>query len=118
MEGASDPSGGEVLAEISDGLVALHRRYYGKGPTAAKTYEIDDTIVCILRDGFTTVEATLIAEGRENVVREMRTHFQGAMRQEFRDVVESATGREVIAYLSQVHIDPDMAVEVFTLGPG
>ena len=56
MEGASDPSGGEVLAEISDGLVALHRRYYGKGPTAAKTYEIDDTIVCILRDGFTTVE--------------------------------------------------------------
>jgi hypothetical protein len=28
---------GDMLAEISTGLVSLHRKYYGKGPTKAKS---------------------------------------------------------------------------------
>jgi uncharacterized protein YbcI len=51
-----------MLAEISTGLVSLHRKYYGKGPTKAKSYLVNDS-VCMLRGGFTTVERTLIDDG-------------------------------------------------------
>ena len=47
---------GERLAQISTGLVQLHSRYYGKGPTKAKTHLVNDTVISILRGGFTTVE--------------------------------------------------------------
>jgi uncharacterized protein YbcI len=117
MDRASNPHGGEMLASISNGLVALHMRYYGKGPEEAKTYAIDDTIVSVLRGGFTTVERTLIDEGRPETVRAMREHFQGAIRDEFVKVVETSTGREVSAYMNQIHIDPDLAIEVFLLTP-
>jgi uncharacterized protein YbcI len=108
---------GEALASISTGLVQLHSRFYGKGPTKAKTHLVNDTVICILRGGFTTVERTLIDEGNPEPVYEMRRSFQGVMEDEFRSIVESATGRDVIAYMSQIHKDPDLAVEIFVLEP-
>jgi uncharacterized protein YbcI len=108
---------GEILAQISTRLVQLHSRYYGKGPTKAKTHFVNDTVICILRGGFTTVERTLIDTGRVDPVMRMRHGFQQAMENEFRTVVEDATGRKVIAYMSTVHIDPDLAVELFVLEP-
>ena len=119
LDGAA-PSGlarGEMLAQISTNLVQLHSRYYGKGPTKAKTHWVNDTIVCILRGGFTTVERTLLESGETEPVLEMRRSFQRAMENEFRDVVEAAIGRKVMAYMSMVHADPDMAVELFVLEP-
>jgi uncharacterized protein YbcI len=110
-------TGGEALAGISTGLVQLHSRYHGKGPTKAKTYFINDTVVCILRGGFTTVEQTLIDEGRADAVYEIRRSFQQVMEDQFTRVVEQATGRKVIAYMSQIHHDPDLAVEIFVLEP-
>jgi uncharacterized protein YbcI len=106
---------GEVLASISTGLVQLHSRYYGKGPTKAKTYLLDDTVICVLRGGFTRVERTLIAEGEAQAVHEIRRSFQKAMERQFREIIESATGRKVIAYMSQVHEDPEIALELFVL---
>jgi uncharacterized protein YbcI len=108
---------GETLAQISTGLVQLHSRYYGKGPTKAKTHQVNDTIVAILRGGFTRVERTLIDTGEVESVYQMRRSFQQAMKDEFRTVVQEATGRKVIAYMSSIHIDPDLAVEVFVLEP-
>jgi uncharacterized protein YbcI len=108
---------GEALAEISRGLVHLHRRYYGKGPTKAKTYAMNDTVVCMLKGGFTTVEETLIADDKAEDVEHIRRSFQQTMRRRFTEVVEQATGRVVIAYMSQVHATPDMAVELFVLQP-
>jgi uncharacterized protein YbcI len=46
-----------MAASISTGLVQLHRQYYGKGPTKAKTYFVNDTVICILEGGFTTASA-------------------------------------------------------------
>jgi uncharacterized protein YbcI len=114
---APPKSHGEMLASISNGLVQLHTRYYGKGPTRAKTYLIDDTIICMLEEGFTTVERTLIDGGRAEAVHEIRRTFQSAMEAQFTAVVEQATGRRVVAYLSQVHVNPDLAVELFMLAP-
>ena len=111
------PASGETLAQISTGLVQLHARYYGKGPTKAKTHQVNGTVISILRGGFTRVERTLVDTGQVESVYQMRRSFQQAMEAEFRSVVEEATGRKVIAYMSNIHIDPDLAVELFVLEP-
>jgi uncharacterized protein YbcI len=108
---------GEVRASIATGLVKLHSRYYGKGPTQARTYMWDDLVVAVLRGGFTTVEETLVREGEEDTVHHMRRSFQKAKAEEFRSVVEQATGRKVHAYLSQIHATEGVAAEVFVLEP-
>jgi uncharacterized protein YbcI len=74
-------------------------------------------VVSILRGGFTTVERTLIETGEVESVYQMRRSFQQAMEDEFRTVVEGATGRRVIAYMSSIHVDPDLAVEIFVMEP-
>lgn len=108
---------GEALAEISNALVGLHKRYYGKGPVRAKTFLVDNTVLCLLEGGFTIVERTLIDIGRDEVIRDLRHNFQLAMQEQFTEVVESRLDRRVVAYLSQVHTDPDIAVELFMLEP-
>jgi uncharacterized protein YbcI len=108
---------GEIMARISTGLVQLHSRYYGKGPTKAKTHLVNDTVICILRGGFTTVERTLIDQGNVDAVYNMRRSFQTVMEEQFTEIVEEATGRRVIAYMSQIHQNPDLAVEIFMLEP-
>ena len=102
---------------MSRELVSLHKQFYGKGPVRAKTFVVDDTVLCVLEGGFTVVERTLIEVGRAPAVHDIRTSFQSAMRDQFTQVVESALGRRVRAYLSQVHTDPDVAVELFLLEP-
>lgn len=114
---SSGQASGEALARISTGLVQLHSRYYGKGPTKAKTHLVDDTVVSILRGGFTAAERTLIDQGDIDAVYAIRRSFQRAMEEQFTAVVEQGTGRKVIAYMSQIHVDPDLAVEIFVLEP-
>ena len=95
-----------ALASISTGLVQLHRRFYGKGPTRAKTHLVDDTVICLLRGGFTTVEQTLVREGDPVPVHRTRRSFQAVMEEPFRTIVEDATGRKVVAYMSQATRTP------------
>ena len=108
---------GEVLSAVSDGLVGLLKEYYGRGPTQAKTYYEDDLVVCVLRGGFTAVEQTLLDGGRGEAVIEQRMAFQDVMRQRFEAVVEHATGRRVIGFMSGNQQHPDMICEVFILAP-
>ena len=108
---------GEIRTEISDGLVALLKEYYGRGPTQAKTYYEDDLVVCLLRGGFTAVEQTLLEGGRGAAVIDQRMAFQEVMRQRFEAVVEHATGRRVIGFMSGNQQHPDMICEVFILAP-
>jgi uncharacterized protein YbcI len=110
-----DGADGGPMQSVTSELVRLHSDYYGKGPTKARSYIVSDTVVAILEGGFTRVEATLIAEGKSRAVHEVRRSFQSAMEERFREVVEKATGRKVVAYLSQIHTDPDLAVELFVL---
>ena len=88
---------GAMAAEISNGLVSLHHEFYGKGPSKAKTYLVDDTVLCVLNEGFTTVERTLINGGDSGAVHDIRRSFQSAMKEQFTAVVENATGRSVTA---------------------
>jgi len=108
---------GDVRTEISDGLVALLKEFYGRGPERTRTYVHDDLVVCLLRGGFTPVEQTLLDGGHgEDVIRQ-RMIFQQVMRHRFEEVVERATGRKVIGFMSGNQQDPDMICEVFVLAP-
>ena len=108
---------GDVLTEISDGMVALLKEYYGRGPSQAKSYYHDDLVVCLLRGGFTRVEQTLLEGGRTAAVIQQRMEFQEVMRDRFTAVVEGATGRQVIGFMSGNQQEPDMICEVFILDP-
>jgi uncharacterized protein YbcI len=108
---------GDVLTQISDGLVTLLKEFYGRGPTRAKSYFEDDLVVCVLRGGFTRVEQTLLEGGRGSAVIRQRMEFQDVMRDRFEAVIESATGRRVVGYMSGNQQDPDIMCEVFILAP-
>jgi uncharacterized protein YbcI len=106
------------LADVSSRLVQVHHRYYGKGPNKAKTYMINDTLVSILEGGFTIVERTLIDNGNADAVHDTRLSFNRAMEDQFRGIVEAATGRKVIAYMRQMNHSPDLVIDLFVLEPG
>ena len=112
----SDPqlAGGELLSAISTRIVALLRDHYGRGPMKAKTYALDDIIVCVLRgSGFTPIEKTMMDSGEPEGVVAMREDFQRLMASRYKELIEDLTGRKVVAFLSQAHIDPDLTLEVF-----
>src|ERR1700744_4152681 len=98
-------------------MVALLKEFYGRGPTRAKSYYQDDLVVCVLRGGFTRVERTLMEGGVEDPVIQQRMDFQDLMRRRFEKVVEDATGRRVIGFMSGNQQDTDLMCEVFVLGP-
>jgi uncharacterized protein YbcI len=108
---------GDVLTAISDGMVALLKEFYGRGPTRAKSYYEDDLVVCVLRGGFSRVEQTLLEGGRGTAVIQQRMEFQELMRERFEAVIEDATGRRVIGFMSGNQQQPDMMCEVFMLDP-
>lgn len=106
---------GEIRNAISDGLVGLLKEYYGRGPDRTKTYVDGDLVVCLLRGGFTRVEQTLREGGHGEDVIHQRMAFQEVMRDRFVGVVEEATGRDVIGFMSGNQQNPDMICEVFVL---
>src|ERR1700691_6263086 len=117
IEQEQSQSHGVVLTAISDGMVALLKEFYGHGPTRAKSYYEDDLVVCVLRGGFSRVEQTLLEGGRGTAVIQQRMEFQEVMRQRFAEVIEAATGRRVIGFMSGNQQHPDLMCEVFILAP-
>lgn len=110
------PTGRPQLTEISNVAVALHREHFGRGPGAAKTYFTDNLVVCVLTDVFTPLERTLVNAGQEARVREVRAIHQAATEEIYKARMEGVVGRTVVAHMSSIHVDPDVAVDVFLLG--
>jgi uncharacterized protein YbcI len=106
---------GEMRAMISKEIVRLQAEYYGKGPTKAKTYIVDDLVVVVLEESFTRAEKTLAERGEREAIQHIRRRFQQAMAESFTSVVEQATGRKVRAFLSETDIEQDVSVETFLL---
>lgn len=107
---------GQTCSRIATGIVRLYARLYGKGPTNAKARIVDDAVICVLRGGVTPVERTLIERGDADAARRIRESLHDATSSRMQAVVEEATRREVTAHVSQTHVDPDVAVELFSLG--
>jgi uncharacterized protein YbcI len=106
--------GGNLLAAISNRIVGILREHYGRGPMKAKTYVMDDIIVVVMRgSGFTPLEQTIMDSGEPNRVVDMREDFQRLVGQRYKDLIKELTGRTVVAFLSQAHVEPDITVEMF-----
>jgi uncharacterized protein YbcI len=106
--------GGRLLAAISTSIVAILREHYGRGPMKAKTYALDDIIVVVMRgSGFTPLEQTIMNSGDPDRVVAMREDFQRVMAGRYKQTILELTGRNVVAFLSQAHVDPDITVEIF-----
>jgi len=106
---------GETRAWISNEIVRLQSEYYGKGPTRAKTYIVEDLVVVVLEESFTRAEKTLADRGERDAIQHIRRRFQQHMADSFISIVEQATGRRVRAFLSETDIDQDVSVETFLL---
>ena len=105
----------ESLAAVANEVVRLKAQYYGKGPTEAKAFLNDETLVVVLKGGLTTVERTLLDAGDEDLVRRVRLRFQEVMEQSFIDAVQRLAGLKVLTYMSQIVFDPDYCFEFFVL---
>jgi len=108
---------GAVRAKISNEIVRLHTEYYGRGPTKAKVYADGDLIAVVLEETFTPAETTLIARGESEGIQDIRRRFQRVMADQFRSVVEQATGCEVRSFMSETDLENDISIEIFLLGP-
>ena len=116
MSGPTESSSAQSpAARISNLVAQLMHTYIGRGPTKTWTTIDNNLVSVVLHDTLTRAEQSLIADGREQFVRDMRKSFQQTMRKDLVDSVESVTGRKVIAFLSDNHIDPDIAIESFVL---
>jgi uncharacterized protein YbcI len=107
---------GNPRLRISNEIVHLHSEYYGRGPSKAKTYIHDDLVVVVLEETFTPAERTLIERGEGDSIHDIRRRFQRVMGDQFRAIVEAATGRPVRAFMGETSLDQDVAIEVFLLG--
>ncbi|MGH8573171.1 MAG: Na-translocating system protein MpsC family protein [Gammaproteobacteria bacterium] len=111
------PGARSANSEICDAAVRLLREYTGRGPTKARATINTESVLIVLGDTLTRGERRLAETGKADRVLELRHDFQMVMREELIQAVEAATGRKVIAFMSQNHIDPDLAAEVFILQP-
>ena len=97
--------------------MGFKKEYYGRGPTGAKAWMLDDYLVVVLEGGLTRSEETLLAAGKEDVVRAYRLSLQETMRATMVAVVEETTGRTVVNYHSQILFPPTRVWERCGAGP-
>jgi uncharacterized protein YbcI len=111
-------SGDELLAAVTETMVAFHERYYHRRPVSAKTLMLDgDLLACVLGGVYTEVEKTMIELQRATVVRDVRSAFQNAMEHRLIAAVERLSGRSVLTFMSDHHVGPDIEIELFMLTP-
>jgi uncharacterized protein YbcI len=112
-----DEPGGTVRAALANAMVGMKKQFYGRGPTAAKAWILDDYVFVALEGGLTRNEETLLADGKAELVRHYRLSFQETMTSVTTEAVAEITGRRVLAYHSQIVFDPTRTFEMFVLEP-
>jgi uncharacterized protein YbcI len=117
MSGDRVERDGELAAAISDTVVKALARTTGRGPTKAKTTLGENGVFVVLQDSLTHGERTLTDAGQGRAVLDLRRRWQAIMQADVSREIEDLTGRKVIGFMSDNHIDPDLAVEVFVLEP-
>ena len=108
---------GPLLASISRAVVRIVHEYTGRGPTKARTSIRDDVVVVVLQETMLKAERSLVQDNKAELVAHMRRSFQQTMRADMSRAVTELTGRDVVAFMSDSHLEPDYSVEVFVLAP-
>jgi uncharacterized protein YbcI len=108
---------GSMRAALANAMVALMKQHYGRGPTAAKAWILDDYVFVAMENGLTRSEETLVADGKEEEIRRYRLSFQQTIADTAPGMVGAITGRRVLTYHSQIVFHPTRAFEIFALEP-
>ena len=103
-------------AAIAGEIQRIHADYYGQTPGEVRVYEAGDVVVVLIEETFTRAEQVLIGRGEADEVQVIRRHFETAIADQFRAIVQSATGRCVRTFLSDTDLHEHLAVETFVLG--
>jgi uncharacterized protein YbcI len=112
------PAGGSLHVALSNAIVGFLREYTGRGPMKARTSIRDNVVLVMLEQTLTKGEQVLVKKGRVEQVLALRHEYQEAMRDESSLKVAELTGRNVVAFMSANHVDPDLASEIYVLdGP-
>ena len=114
---AAPLSGGELNAAVTRELVRIHTAAIGRGPRKSYSFHSSDTLITVMLGVLTRAEQSLVAYDEGEAVLTMRRLSQGAMAEEMKAAVAQLTGRKVLAFMFDNHLDPDMAVQVFILEP-
>jgi uncharacterized protein YbcI len=117
LHAAADERGTSVRLALANSMMGIMKQFYGKGPTGAKAWVLDDYVFVAMEDGLTRNEQTLLEDGKEDVVREYRLAFQETVRDTMMGTVAEITGRRVLDYHSQIVFHPTRAFEIFILEP-
>ena len=112
-----DEPGGSVRAALANAMVGMKKQYYGRGPTAAKAWILDDYVFVAMEGGLTRNEETLLADGKDALVRGYRLSFQETVAPTTMAAVAEITGRKVLTYHSQIVFEPTRTFEIFVLEP-
>jgi uncharacterized protein YbcI len=108
---------GSVRTALANAMVGMKKQFYGRGPTAAKAWILDDYVFVVMEGGLTRNEETLLAAGKHDLVRSYRLSFQETMEETTTTAVEELLGRRVLAYHSQIVFEPARTFEIFVLEP-
>ncbi|MCW2980307.1 MAG: hypothetical protein JWO14_2034 [Solirubrobacterales bacterium] len=115
---APDPTaerqvGNSLASAISREMVKAMKTFYGRGPSKAKSYLVDDLLFVVMRDGMTEGEKTMLQADEADAVRAFRQRFENIMTERLVGTIEQLTERKVTTYQSQVLFDPHVIVEIF-----
>lgn len=109
--------GGSVRTALANAMVGMKKQFYGRGPTAAKAWILDDYAFVVMEGGLTRNEETLLADGKEDLVRTYRLAFQETVGDTVMGAVAELLDRPVLTYHSQIVFHPPRTFEIFVLEP-
>ena len=107
--------GGSVRTALANAMVGMKKQLYGRGPTAAKAWILDDYVFVAMEGGLTRNEETLLDDDKEDMVRSYRLSFQETVGPKVMAAVEELVGRKVLTYHSQIVFHPPRTFEIFVL---
>jgi uncharacterized protein YbcI len=107
--------GGELNAAVTREVIRVHNENHGRGPRKAFSFYNGNVLTTVMEDVLTPAERRLAGNGESEAVLNMRSLYQKSMAPKLKQCVEEITGCAVIALMSDNHLEPDIAVEVFIL---
>jgi uncharacterized protein YbcI len=106
------------LMRVSAAMTRIYKEQFGRGPERVHSHFAGaDAIICFLENTLTPVERTLATLAEHQRLRDMRMLFQYAAETQFREAIEEIMGRKVVAFMSGIDVDADVATETFALEP-
>ena len=105
----------ELERSIGEQIATLQARYYGGAPARVFTTATDRVVIVVLEETFSLAERTLIARNEAEGIQEIRRRFQRIQEEDFRSIVEQATGQQVRSFVSDTDLQQNISIEVFIL---